>query len=270
MAFSEERLTLDTGRFAPVAAMLGCATLADAEPIPAAWQFPLIGGATARSGLRRDGFPGFGLPLGFPEYPRLLAGGRRVRRAKPLKVGAAVIRRSEQIIAEPHEAPSGPLLKVAFRHSFASVDHPTDFYLVEEQDFVLLGGRFSPRANPVRPSPEARQVWSGVPDATTLFQYSALSFNSHKIHLDRDYADTIEGYPNLVVNGGLTTLLLCEVVRRECGFDPDTYTVRNRSPLFCGSPMTIFVAEKGNDVRAVACDPDGAVAAEMEISRDGV
>jgi hypothetical protein len=96
------------------------------------------------------------------------------------------------------------------------------------------------------------------------------SFNSHKIHLDRDYAETVEGYPDLVVNGGLTTLLLCEAVRRECGFDPHAYTVRNRSPLFCGSPITIFVAEEGNEVRAAACDPDGAVAAEMEISRDGV
>ncbi|MCP6135008.1 hypothetical protein NL393_38110, partial [Klebsiella pneumoniae] len=51
------------------------------------------------------------------------------------------------------------------------------------------------------------------PDDTLLFQYSALGFNSHKIHLDRDYARTVEGFPDLVVNGGLTALLLTEYLR---------------------------------------------------------
>lgn len=33
-----------------------------------------------------------------------------------------------------------------------------------------------------------------TPSATTLFRYSALTFNGHHIHLDKDYAHS-EGYP---------------------------------------------------------------------------
>src|SRR6266702_890877 len=34
-----------------------------------------------------------------------------------------------------------------------------------------------------------------TPSPTTLFRFSALTFNGHHIHLDRDYAHESEGYP---------------------------------------------------------------------------
>lgn len=34
-----------------------------------------------------------------------------------------------------------------------------------------------------------------TPSPTTLFRFSALTFNGHRIHLDRDYAHESEGYP---------------------------------------------------------------------------
>lgn len=33
------------------------------------------------------------------------------------------------------------------------------------------------------------------PSLTTLFRFSALTFNGHHIHLDKDYAQDSEGYP---------------------------------------------------------------------------
>lgn len=33
-----------------------------------------------------------------------------------------------------------------------------------------------------------------TPTPTTLFRFSALTFNGHLIHLDRDYAQKVEGY----------------------------------------------------------------------------
>lgn len=33
------------------------------------------------------------------------------------------------------------------------------------------------------------------PTATTLFRFSALTFNGHYIHLDKEYAQKSEGYP---------------------------------------------------------------------------
>src|ERR1700759_2626239 len=34
-----------------------------------------------------------------------------------------------------------------------------------------------------------------TPNTTTLFRFSALTFNGHQIHLDKDFAQQVEGYP---------------------------------------------------------------------------
>jgi 3-methylfumaryl-CoA hydratase len=52
-------------------------------------------------------------------------------------------------------------------------------------------------------------------DPVTLFQFSALTFNSHRIHYDYRYATETEGYPGLVVHGPLLALLLLEIPRRH-------------------------------------------------------
>jgi 3-methylfumaryl-CoA hydratase len=48
-----------------------------------------------------------------------------------------------------------------------------------------------------------------------LFRFSALTFNSHRIHYDRPYATGVEGYPGLVVHGPLIATLLVDLARRE-------------------------------------------------------
>ncbi|KAH9180682.1 hypothetical protein EDB89DRAFT_1840662 [Lactarius sanguifluus] len=51
-----------------------------------------------------------------------------------------------------------------------------------------------------------------TPSPTTLFRFSALTFNGHHIHLDRDYARESEGYPERLVHGPLTALMLLETL----------------------------------------------------------
>ena len=51
-----------------------------------------------------------------------------------------------------------------------------------------------------------------VPDTRLLFRFSALTFNAHRIHYDRAYAMSEEGYPGLVVHGPLTALLLMQLL----------------------------------------------------------
>ncbi|TFK76401.1 hypothetical protein BDN72DRAFT_830968 [Pluteus cervinus] len=48
------------------------------------------------------------------------------------------------------------------------------------------------------------------PTPTTLFRFSALTFNGHHIHLDKEYAQNVEGYPERLVHGPLTALMLLE------------------------------------------------------------
>src|SRR3989442_659140 len=46
-----------------------------------------------------------------------------------------------------------------------------------------------------------------TPDPITLFRFSALTFNSHRIHYDYRWATETEGYPGLVVHGPFTSTL---------------------------------------------------------------
>lgn len=41
------------------------------------------------------------------------------------------------------------------------------------------------------------------PSEVTLFRYSAVTWNSHRIHYDRDYAVKIEGHPSVLVQAHL-------------------------------------------------------------------
>ncbi len=103
-----------------------------------------------------------------------------------------------------------------------------------------------------------------VPDETLLFQYSALGFNSHKIHIDLAYARQVEGYPDLVVNGGLATLLLTEFARTELKLSLLAIRVRHIKPLFCRHPMTLVANQMEDLCSLKVLDNKNVVAVEME------
>ena len=52
-------------------------------------------------------------------------------------------------------------------------------------------------------------------DPVLLFRFSALTYNAHRIHYDREFATLVEGYPGLVVHGPLQAVLMCEAARSQ-------------------------------------------------------
>ena len=54
-------------------------------------------------------------------------------------------------------------------------------------------------------------------DPVLLFRYSALTFNGHRIHYDRDYVTKVEGYPGLVFHGPLQAALIVELAAKLHG-----------------------------------------------------
>ena len=107
-----------------------------------------------------------------------------------------------------------------------------------------------------------------VPDETLLFQYSALGFNSHKIHLDRDYARNVEGLPDLVVNGGLSTLLLTEFLRTDLGLNLTDIKVKHIAPLYCGRKMTLCTEGGETKEKLKIFDDNNTLAVEIEAKFD--
>ena len=105
-----------------------------------------------------------------------------------------------------------------------------------------------------------------MPDETLLFQYSALGFNSHRIHIDRDHARNVEGFPDLVVNGGLATLLLTEFLRVDLGVTPTTIAVRHVAPLYCNRSVTLAAEPTDAGWRLRAFDDLNRLAVDMEVT----
>jgi 3-methylfumaryl-CoA hydratase len=232
--------------------------------VPAGWHFPLIGAETTRHDLRADGFPG--LPFPASALPRLVAGGRSVKFHSPLLIDVPM-QRSSTISAIKHkETSGGPLSIITILHSIQAVGS-TETALEENQTYILISSRHFEREEG-EAAPDIAPVLSKTvtPDDTLLFQFSALSFNSHKIHLDRAYACEIEGFPDLVVNGGLTTLLMTEMVRVDLGLTIKALTVTNKRPLYVNRPITLSAFTAENGVKIVALDDRLRVAAEMEVT----
>jgi 3-methylfumaryl-CoA hydratase len=65
-----------------------------------------------------------------------------------------------------------------------------------------------------------------------LFRFSALTYNAHRIHYDRDYARDSEGYPGLVVHGPLQAMLMTEWVRQRSRVAPGRVEFRLVAPAF--------------------------------------
>ncbi|CAD5372766.1 3-methylfumaryl-CoA hydratase [Rubrivivax sp. A210] len=250
-----------------VAAMLDLDpdTIEAASPLPTGWHFILLGAETRRSALRADGYPGLGVALPDLGLPRLLATGRCVEYLGEIPVGAAVQRSSAILTLEHRNRGDRPSASVTVAHEIR-VAGRSELAVAETQSFLMLapGGGYKAGAGR-RQAVTATHQKTLVPDEILLFQFSALGFNSHRIHSDKSYARDVEGYPDLVVNGGLITLLLTEFARNDLGLEARRLRMKNLAPLFCGQPVTLTADREGPRWRLRACDDHGRIAAEMEL-----
>ncbi|CAG8816305.1 23888_t:CDS:2, partial [Racocetra persica] len=88
-------------------------------------------------------------------------------------------------------------------------------------------------------TPEFEKIIS--PSSILLFRYSALTFNSHRIHYDHIYSTKAEGYPGYLVHGPLTCTFLLDLVRDNL---PSTayirsFSYRALSPLYVGEEFKL-------------------------------
>jgi 3-methylfumaryl-CoA hydratase len=235
--------------------------------LPRGWQFLLMGADTARSALRSDGFPGLGVPMPDLGLPRLLLGGRTVQYLGDIPIGAKVTRTSSIAELTRKESKAGHMAIIKIAHTL-QVDGQAAPALRETQTYVLLPeGKYVPTVYQDEAPPiEAEHLVTLTPDDTLLFQYSALGFNTHKIHLDRHHARDVEGFPDLVVNGGLITLLMNEFMRRDLRLVPQTIKTRHLAPLFSNHVTTIAATPHEQGWMFKAYNEKNRLAAEMEIT----
>ena len=101
-----------------------------------------------------------------------------------------------------------------------------------------------------------------------LFRYSAVTFNPHRIHYDQPYAHHTEKYPALVVQGGLTSILLLEILAQNGTREAKLlkgYQMRAKGPLFANQPITLAgqPSEDHQSCQLWAVDHHGNLAMEI-------
>lgn len=256
-----------------VAAMLDIdpGSLSPHDPLPRGWHFALLAGETPRRALRTDGFPGLGVSMPQLDRARLLLGSRKLAFHGDLTIGAPFFRESGISSIVEKTGRGGPMSIVTLDHTMTR-DGAATAAVTDQQTYYLAGlpnpgAPFATR----QPAPDLPPGPSRVvtPDGVMLFQYSALGFNTHRIHFDRDYARDVEGHPDLVVNGGLATLLATEFLRRDLGQLLTSMSARHLAPLYVNRPMTIRWRPGGAGLgNLYLLDDSGALAAELAVTFD--
>lgn len=86
-----------------------------------------------------------------------------------------------------------------------------------------------------------------TPTAGLLFRFSALTFNAHRIHLDRQYCEQVEGHKNLIVHGPLSVVLMLDMLQGFLGDREEAIRrieYRNLAPLYADEPLKVCGKKK--------------------------
>jgi 3-methylfumaryl-CoA hydratase len=182
--------------------------------------------------------------------------GGRLRFHKPLRVDEPVERESRIISVAEKTGRNGQLVFVTVKHALRG---PGGLAIEEDQDIVYREASAGAAAPP--PPPHRDAAWEAEIRANEalLFRYSALIFNAHRIHYDRDYAMRVEGYGGLVVHGPLIATFLLELARKN-GARLASVAYRGVSPLFDGAAFRVRGMPVGTSVDLWAETPRGALA----------
>ena len=194
--------------------------------------------------LGPDGHPTRGGFLPPVPLPRRMWAGGEISFIEPLRVGDAVTRSSTIKDVTVKTGSTGTLCFVAVDHVIATPRGPA---VKERHDIVYRdmppAGTPTPAAKPTV-APKATHSESHYADPVLLFRYSALTFNGHRIHYDRDYTTKIEGYPGLIFHGPMQAALLVELAAKlRGGKAPATFVYRGLQPLFDGADFTANARE---------------------------
>jgi 3-methylfumaryl-CoA hydratase len=220
------------------------------------------------SDLGPDGHPARGGFLPPVALPRRMWAGGRVDFLSPIPLGAEMTRRSTIIDIVDKSGSSRPMTFVVVRHEISLQGR---LAVREEQDIVYRGasGQGAPAAADGDSASAERYDFRRcvAPGPVELFRYSALTFNGHRIHYDRDYATGAEGYPGLVVHGPLiATMLVDTLLRWKPGTKLTRFTFRARSPLFDATPFDLCAKASQDGAKLWAQAQGAPVAMEGQAS----
>lgn len=245
------------------------ADLLEDRPLPPLRHWLYFWTMAARDRLGRDGHPALGdfLPdVGkiWGSQTRRMWAGSRLEFHRPLTLGLPTRRLSTVESVEEKAGRSGRLVFVTVRHEIFDADS----LAVTDRHDIVYREELPGAALPEPDTASGDDQWHAgfTADPVLLFRYSALTYNGHRIHYDRDYARDVEGYRGLVVHGPLlATLLVDFATSLRPGQVLKTFRFRGRRPVIDGEPfqlraktahdssLSLWIAD-ANDALAMTAD----------------
>ncbi|KAI8853670.1 hypothetical protein BC829DRAFT_413590 [Chytridium lagenaria] len=227
--------------------------------LPPSWHLLLFPPRIPESELAVDGYDKLFAPPP-PFLKRLWAGAKYTWYPKnPLKIGEEVHQITQLESAETKQASKGEIVTVWMKKDVSnvcglSVEERRCLVYVKMDYEMMAKGRVRGRSGW-----DEIDVWNIDVDVfeevkhadfhetrtvspTMAFRYSALTFNSHRIHYDRSYARDVEGYEDCLVHGPLTSSLLLALATKNIpqGHQALDFEYRAIKPIFVNSPINLY------------------------------
>ncbi|KAF9433761.1 hypothetical protein BGZ76_009013 [Entomortierella beljakovae] len=210
--------------------------------LPVNWHHAFFPPILGENDLGKDGYEMTHAPPA-PFLARMWAGGGVEQNpANLLRAGQEVLMKSKCTSVDIKEGRSGDVKVFVTlekllenENGWAMTDTRTLVYMEKDEKTAQ-----APTPKIVKPRKSAEVSSKIHPTAITLFRYSALTFNSHLIHFDHQYATKVEGYPGCLVHGPLTSTFMLENIRNRLKPNQVIKNFRYRalSPLYVDQPFT--------------------------------
>ncbi|WP_327098173.1 mesaconyl-C4 CoA hydratase [Nocardia vinacea] len=229
------------------------------DPVPPLWHWMYLLERPAQRDLGADGHPVTGIPAPPEPGRRRMFGGGRVTTFGHLLIGEPATKVTSIKSSLEKVGRTGPLTLTTVLQEVFQGD---ELVIREEQDIVYrAAGSATLPAAPVAPAPPSGPTLRLAADERTLFRFSALTYNGHRIHYDLGWTSQ-EGYDGLVIHGPLLALMMGEHMRRE-GIDlrGKTFGYRFVSPMTKPQTFTIVPGPEGLMRGTEARSAAGAVCA---------
>jgi hydroxyacyl-ACP dehydratase HTD2-like protein with hotdog domain len=176
---------------------------------------------------------------------------------KYLRIGQVIQETTKLLSADPKKLKTGAeMLVVGVEKTY---DTDKGVALVDKRNWVFQKEITEPTAPPPRPDeqplPSGEHMRDFQQTDVTLFRFSALTFNGHKIHYSPEWCREVEGHRNSVVHGPLNLINILDFWRDTArGADasavPKSIAYRAMSPLYVGEPYRILLEKSGGEATA--------------------
>ena len=233
-------------------------TLIEGTPLPKYWHWFFCWETASKDLLGKDGHIKTGNNI-IPNsgFPRRMWGGGDIVFFKPLKIGMRISREITLEDIKYKTGSSGKFCIIKVRNDYKNNEN---ILLTEKQNLIYLPNREKFTESETKENYDLSSfVKENAFNSQQLFQYSALTMNSHRIHYDLEYCKTIEFYPSLVVHGPLIAQQLVDIAEEKLNGDLKKFEFKALNPIFVEEKFSINLIEKDDYLDLWISDKSGNI-----------